>query len=110
MESNRWHSYTTSYRLQIVKYVEDHGKKNSKRHFEQPVTEKVIRNMVWPAGNFEQLYKGKYAKHIKYMKWLEIESIVLEWVQENQQKGIVISTKSIYIHVVKTVCEYMLMI
>ena len=44
MEStSRRCSYTARYKLQVVKYGEEHGNRSAERHFGPPPTEKMIR-------------------------------------------------------------------
>lgn len=74
-----------------------------KKHFRLPPTKKkwwehgIIRRSSWTNTVMESVQEGG-----KGVMWLEIESAVLKWDQEDWKNRNVISTKIIYTYVAKT--------
>ena len=105
MEKKRRHSYTSSYKLQVVKYAEEHGNRQAERHFGPPPTEKMIRTWRGQKEALQNSRKEKRAERGKNAKWPELEYSVLKWVQENRENGIAISTKMIRTYAINLACE-----
>jgi len=68
--------YTARYKLQVVKYAEEHRNRSAERHFGPPPTEKMIQPWRHQKDILNNLHKGKRANRGKHAKWPEVLFLV----------------------------------
>jgi hypothetical protein len=88
-------SYSIAFKLNVIKYVKEHGNRAAEKHFGPSRTEKMI--CVWrkQEEELQKLGKNKHSFHKHAAKWPQLESEVKKWLTNHRNNGISVSTKMI---------------
>lgn len=85
--------YTVSFKLKVVAYVEEHGKRATGRKFD--VNEKCVRQRCSQNGQLAGTNRNKKAFCGKPCKFLELEKELVEYVTSTRKNGYAVLTEMI---------------
>ncbi|XP_054649836.1 uncharacterized protein zgc:113149 isoform X4 [Dunckerocampus dactyliophorus] len=89
-------SYCADYKLQVVKYAAENGKREAGRKF--GVNEKLVRDWQKAELSLTAMKKTKKANRGLKARWPELEERVHRWVLEQRAAGRVLSTVQLRLH------------
>ena len=83
-------SYTASYKLDVIKYAEEHGNHAAGRHSD--IGEKLCRDWRKQKGKLQGMRKSKKADRGSKPRWAQVEDILEDWVIEQRSSCRGVST------------------
>jgi len=93
----RWLSYSTAFKIEVVNYAEKHGNQAGERRFGSPPTEMMIWEQRKQRKDLIKADKSKKPLRSCAPKWPNLEEYVKNWIIDHRKNGIAVSTKKILI-------------
>lgn len=90
MAPKRLKSYTANFKLSVIKRAEEIGNRAAGRELE--VDERCIRRWRSEKKEIEAMPKTKRSRRSGRVRWPQLEDKLEEWVKEERDKGIAVST------------------
>ena len=92
-EKQKRFSYPANFKLEVIRYAEEHGNKAAARLFGPSPTAAMIG--VWRSRKDElvKMPKMKRAARGKTAKWPNLERKLKQWVEDQRETGLCVSTK-----------------
>ncbi|XP_070593098.1 uncharacterized protein [Erythrolamprus reginae] len=95
-EIRRRIAYKIPFKLEVVRYAEEHGNRAAARHYGPPPTEKMIREWRKQVDQLEKVKdKNKHNFRGLPAKWPQLEMDMKEWIACFRDNGFSVSTKMI---------------
>ena len=89
-------SYSITFKIEVMNYVEKHGNWAAERRFGSPPTGKMIQEWRKQRKDLIKADKSKNTLCSCAPKWPKLEEYVKNWIIDHRKKGIAVSTKMIF--------------